>query len=418
MLIPIGQVKELLAQGKTVRVRARNGFVPVSKFIEKGVLDTFEVKTLDGRSIKVSREHKFFTNAGWVETKDLVPHVHSIFTEDSAYSPVESIAQIGKHRIVDITVDDEEHAYFGNGFLNHNSGKSLVCAHIMKAAQDEGGIAVLMDSENAYNEQFYHAIGLDTKKLIYIQPTSIEDVFDIIDRIIEKYAKGNTDQQNKKIVIVVDSVTATPTKKEMEAGTSDQSGYGTEKAKFLSQAMRRSVLRIGEYKIFLVFTNQLRQKLNAQAYADPWTTSGGKAIDYYTSVRIRLSLAGDIKNADKDVIGLHVRAKVVKNRCGPPKRTADLDIYFDRGIDDFASWVKFLKDSGIISGTNGRFTYTADDGTEHKFQTSTWKQFTRENPDIVKELYNKMADYVIMRYKSDDVSVEEGTAEIEEVAEE
>lgn len=325
--------------------------------------------------------------------------------------------------LLDLAIGNRPNAGIPGGRITEisgleGSGKSLVCAHIMKSAQAEGGVAVLLDTENAVNEDFYNAIGLDFSKVIYRQPDTVEEIFETIDKIIEVYAKGNKEKQNKKIVIIVDSVTAAPTRKELEEGTAETSGYGTEKAKFLSQAMRKSVLRIGDFKIFLVFTNQLRQKLNAQPFADPWTTPGGKAIDFYTSVRIRLQAANEIKNSNKDVIGIHAIAKVVKNRCGPPKRRAELDIYFDRGIDDFASWVKFLKGAGIIDGSNGRFTYVDSTGAEHKFQTGTWKQFVQDNPTVVQELYNKMAEHVILRYKSDGVSTEDGTAELDPIDEE
>ena len=339
------------------------------------------------------------------------------FFNDHTDSPanIKSFLSTGSS-LLDLCIGNRPNAGIPGGRITEisgleGSGKSLVCAHIMKQAQLEGGVAVLLDTENAYNEDFYHAIGLDTSKLIYRQPTTVEDIFATIEKVIESYVKKSKSHQ--KCVIIVDSVTAAPTKKELEEGSDEMSGYGTEKAKFLSVAMRKIVLRIGEQEIFLVFTNQLRFNLKAQSFMDPYMTPGGKALDYYTSVRLRLQATGDIKNKDKEVVGIHVQASVKKNRCGPPKRKAMLDIYFDRGIDDFASWVKFLKDSEIIDGAAGKYTYVDNAGKEHKFQTGTWKQFTRDEPEVIKELYQKMADHVILRYKSDDISTDDGSAEVD-----
>jgi recombination protein RecA len=290
------------------------------------------------------------------------------------------------------------------------SGKSLVAAHIMKAAQDEGGIAVLLDTENAVNEDFYNAIGLNFNRVIYRQPESIEEIFETILQIIESYLSGNPEKHHKKVVIVVDSVTGSPTRKELEKGF-EPSGYGMEKAKFMSTALKQIILTIGKHNIFLVFTNQVRQKINAQPFEDPWQTTGGKALDFYSSVRVRLKIKGKIKNAKKDVVGLQVEAKVVKNRLGPPLKTAQIDLYFDRGIDDMASWVKFLKDEGIVTGgSGGNYKYVADDGSEHKFQSGTWKDFVKNNPDVIKELYQKMSAATIMRYNSEGISTLDDTA--------
>ncbi len=119
----------------------------------------------------------------------------------------------------------------------------------------------------------------------------------------------------------------------------DKDGYNTSKAIILSKAMRKVTNLIAREKILLIFTNQLRSRMNAPAFSDPWTTSGGKAIAFHSSVRLRLSPAGMIKadvfgNGGKEVVGIQTIAKVVKNRMGPPLRTVEYPIYFDRGIDD------------------------------------------------------------------------------------
>ncbi len=176
--------------------------------------------------------------------------------------------------------------------------------------------------------------------------------------------------------------------------------------------MAKLVQLIARQRIALVLTNQLRMKLNAQPFADPYITPGGKAIPFYASTRVRLSMSGPIKNANKEQIGVNVNAKIIKNRLGPPNRVVKFDVFYDRGIDDVSSWLAYLKEKEIISGTNGRFVYVDSDGLEHKFQTSTWKEFTKSNPTTFEEIYTKISDAMIMSYKSDGLSTLDGTAVI------
>lgn len=294
------------------------------------------------------------------------------------------------------------------------SGKSLVCAHMIVNVQREGGIAVLFDTEFALNEEFFRAVGVDFTKLQVINTICLEDILDGIEKIIEKIRQAN---KNRKVLIIVDSMTAPKPRKELEGGF-EKDGYGTHKAKLLSDSMSRITSLIAKQKVSLVVTQQLRMKLNVMAFADPYTTSGGKAIPFYSSVRIRFTLVGTIKAGpedDKVIVGVKVKAKVIKNRLGPPLREATFDIYFDRGIDDISSWLDVLKKKDIIEGSKGNYTYVDSSGTEHKFRTGTWKKFTEENPTVFEEIYNKLAEAMIMNYRSEGLSTVDGTAEVSDV---
>jgi recombination protein RecA len=405
MIIEIREVKKLLSEGKTVKVKTRNGtYSPISNYIEKGILDTFLVTLENSYSIKTSKEHKFFTNAGWVETQHLRVGLHSVLCDDGTYSKVVSVEFIGQYPIVDITVDDDEHAYFGNGMLNHNSGKSLLAAHMMANVQREGGVSVLIDTENAVNAEFYEAIGLDFNKMVYAQPETLEDIFIMIEKIIETVRKGGN--ADKKVIIVVDSVAGVPTAAELESDY-NKDGYATGKAIILSKAMRKVTQLIAKQKIALVFTNQLRQKLNAPAFSDPWTTSGGKAIAFHASTRLRLSVTGKITNKNKEVLGVNVKASVIKNRLGPPFRTAEFDVYFDRGIDDLTSWKDYCKAKNIVSTGGAYITYTDNEGTDHRMESKEWRNWLETNPELQSEIYEKMAAAHIMSYSSESLSSED-----------
>ena len=158
------------------------------------------------------------------------------------------------------------------------SGKSLVGAQLIANTQKRGGVAVLIDTETAVNPEFFTAVGINMNKLVYVHISTVEDIFDAITNIIEKVRTGK--DKEKLVTIIVDSVAAASTKKEMEADFG-KDGYATDKAIIISKAMRKITGLLGRERIALVFTNQLRQKMNAPAFSDPWTTSGGKAIAFH-----------------------------------------------------------------------------------------------------------------------------------------
>jgi recombination protein RecA len=279
------------------------------------------------------------------------------------------------------------------------SGKSLVGAQLIANTQKRGGVAVLIDTETAVNPEFFKAVGIDMNKLVYVHLSTVEDIFDAITNIIEKVRAGK--ETDKLVTIIVDSVAAASTKKEMEADFG-KDGYATDKAIIISKAMRKITGLLGRERIALVFTNQLRQKMNAPAFSDPWTTSGGKAIAFHASTRIRLSLIGKIQDGNKNVIGVNVKAVVVKNRLGPPHRVAEFDIYFDRGIDDYGSWLDVLKDNGLVKQSGAWYTMVDEaTGEEIKFQSKDFPKFLETNITRKEIVYDKICDALIMKYRSE-----------------
>jgi recombination protein RecA len=292
------------------------------------------------------------------------------------------------------------------------SGKSLIGAQMIANTQRRGGVGVLIDTETAVNAEFFKAVGIDMNKLVYVQLQTVEEIFDAITTIIEEVRK-DPKKRDKLVTIVVDSVAAASTKKEMEADFG-KDGYATDKAIIISKAMRKITGLLGRERIALVFTNQLRQKMNAMAFSDPWTTSGGKAIAFHASTRLRLSLLGKITNSSGDVIGVKVKANVVKNRLGPPHRTAEFEIYFNRGIDDLGSWLKVLKENKMVKQAGAWYVYV-DPVTEveTKFQSKDFQAFLDEDPIRKQVLYSEICDSLIMKYQSEfdpeDVSIMSAT---------
>lgn len=346
MKVQIKEIKKLLADGKKIKVlTVNNDYVPIEKYVEKGILQTFLVTLENGYSEKVSKEHRFFTNAGWIFCKDLIVEKHSILCDDEKYSKVKSIEYIGEFPIVDIMIDSKEHSYFGNGMLNHNTGKSLLVSHALAETQKQNGVAVFIDSEFAVSRDFLSAIGVDTSKLIYMPMEMLEEIFLKIEEIIEHVRKK---QGDKIVTIVVDSVMGATCKEELEADYGVQ-GYATHKARIISAAMRKINGLISRQKVCLIFTNQLRMNVGAIGFGvDKYTTSGGKGIGFHASLRLRLKTLAKLKNKDKEVIGVKTGFDIKKSRLGSSYRTGEFDIFFDRGMDDASTWITVSENCGAI----------------------------------------------------------------------
>jgi len=274
------------------------------------------------------------------------------------------------------------------------TGKSLVSAHICAETQRKGGIAVVLDTENAAAPEFWKSLGVDLKNLLYVQTDTVEDIFENMEKMIGIVRKSNKD---RILTLIVDSVAAASTKAELESDHG-KDGFATGKSIIISKAMRKITNMIGKQKVLTVFTNQLRQNLNAMAFGDKWVVSGGKALAYHCSVRVRLNNTGKLKKGE-EVIGNECKAVVIKNRMGPPQRQASFDIYFDSGIADYSSWIKVLKENNLVKQGGAYYTYKKDDGTEWKFQSKEFVETMKTDKALSEEIYLKICDTLIMKYK-------------------
>ena len=216
------------------------------------------------------------------------------------------------------------------------------------------------------------------------------------------------------VTILVDSLAAASTKVEMDADF-DKDGWATSKAIVLSKAMRKITQMIARQKVCLIFTNQLRQKLGVM-FGDPWTTSGGKALPFHASTRIRLKNMGQIKDTKKDTIGIKIRAQVIKNRLGPPLRSAEFPLFFDKGIDDYGSWLTVMKDHKLVKQAGAWYTYTDQNGKEHKFQS---KDFGALISDVETQeyIYDSICEKLILKYDSAQLGIDDVTETEESVDE-
>ena len=282
-----------------------------------------------------------------------------------------------------------------------SSGKSLIGTHILSETQKKGGIAVYIDTETSVSREWLETIGVDVQNLLYLHVETVEDIFQCIENIVTKIRESD---RERLVTILVDSLAGASTKVEMEADF-EKDGWATSKAIIVSKAMRKITQMIGRERIALVFTNQLRQKLGVM-FGDPWTTSGGKALPFHSSTRIRLKNMGQIKDTAKNVLGMKCRAQIIKNRLGPPLRHADFNLYFDSGIDDMGSWLTVLKEHKLLKIAGAWYTLEYK-GKDIKFQSKDFETKLEENDGLKEHLYDLICEVSILKYQSKDLGIDD-----------
>ena len=282
-----------------------------------------------------------------------------------------------------------------------SSGKSLIGTHILAETQKKGGLAVYIDTETSVSREWLETIGIDVQNLLYLHVETVEDIFECIENIVTKIRESDRD---RLVTILVDSLAAASTKVEMEADF-DKDGWATAKAIVISKAMRKITQMVGRERVALVFTNQLRQKLGVM-FGDPWTTSGGKALPFHSSTRIRLKNMGQIKDTKKNTLGMKARAQIIKNRLGPPLRHADFNLYFDSGIDDKGSWLQVMKDHKLVKVAGAWYTLDYN-GEDIKFQSKDFSKKLEEVDGLEEHLYNLICEASILQYQSADLGIDD-----------
>ncbi len=255
-----------------------------------------------------------------------------------------------------------------------SSGKTTVCLHVVANAQKQGGTAAFIDAEHALDTEYAAKLGVDVEKLLVSQPDTGEQALEICEILVRS---GAVD------VIVIDSVAALVPKAEIEGEMGD-SHVGLQ-ARLMSQALRKLTGAIARSNCSVVFINQLREKIGVM-FGNPETTTGGKALKFYASLRLDIRRIGPVKEKE-DVIGSHVRVKVVKNKVAPPFRQAEFDIMYAEGISHTSLLVDIGAESGIIEKSGAWYSYGPQrigQGRENA------KLFLRDNPTVMAEIEEKV----------------------------
>ena len=255
-----------------------------------------------------------------------------------------------------------------------SSGKTTLCLHVVANAQKAGGTAAFIDAEHALDIEYAAKLGVDIEKLLISQPDTGEQALEICEILVRS---GAVD------VIVVDSVAALVPKAEIEGEMGD-SHMGLQ-ARLMSQALRKLTGAISRSKVSLVFINQLREKIGVM-FGNPETTTGGKAFKFYASVRLDIRRIGPVKEKE-EIIGSHVRVKVVKNKVAPPFKQAEFDIMYAEGISHTSLLVDIGAESGIIEKSGAWYSYGSQrigQGRENA------KLFLKDNPAVMAEIEEKV----------------------------
>jgi recombination protein RecA len=259
-------------------------------------------------------------------------------------------------------------------FGPESSGKTTLALQVIAEAQRGGGMAAFVDAEHALDAQYAQKLGVDLENLLVSQPDHGEQALEITEVLI---------RSNSVDVVVVDSVAALVPKAEID-GEMGEAQMGLQ-ARLMSQALRKLTGVVSKSKTTLIFINQLREKIGVM-FGNPETTTGGRALKFYASVRIDIRRIASIKDGDQ-VIGGRTRVKIVKNKVAPPFREAEFDIMYGEGISREGDLIDLAVDKRIVEKSGAWFAYSGErlgQGRENA------KQFLKENPDIRRTIEDRV----------------------------
>lgn len=261
-------------------------------------------------------------------------------------------------------------------FGAESSGKTTLCLHAVAEAQKAGGTAAFIDVEHALDPVYAKKLGVDVDNLLVSQPDTGEQALEIIETLVRSGALD---------IVVLDSVAAMATRAEIDGDMGD--AHVGVQARLMSQAMRKLTAVISKTNCIAIFINQIREKIGV-LYGNPETTPGGRALKFYASVRIDVRKGEPIKDGS-DIIGNHVKCKVVKNKVAPPFKTAEFDMMFGEGISKLGEIIDCAVEFDIIKKSGSWFSY--DDMKIGQGKDKV-KDFLKDNPKVCDEIEQKVRD--------------------------
>ena len=304
--------------------------------------------------------------------KTIVEYLRMLSGLPYTYEEVVAIEDGGLQPTFDVVLP-RTHSFVANGMLSHNT---TVALHAVANAQKAGGIAAFIDAEHALDPDYAKKLGVDTDALLVSQPDTGEQALEITDMLIRS---GAID------VVVIDSVAALVPKAEIEGEMGD-SHVGLQ-ARLMSQALRKITGALSQTKTTAIFINQLREKVGVM-FGSPETTSGGKALKFYASIRLDVRRIETLKDGT-DAVGNRTRVKVVKNKMSPPFRSAEFDILYGIGISREGSLIDLGVEQGIVRKSGAWYTYEGDQLGQGKENA---RNFLRDNPDLANEIEKRIKE--------------------------
>ncbi len=276
-------------------------------------------------------------------------------------------------------------------FGPESSGKTTICLHVIAEAQKNGGMAAFIDTEHALDTGYAQKLGVDVSNLLVSQPEYGEQALEITETLV---------RSNALDVIVVDSVAALTPRAEIEGEMGD-SHMGLQ-ARLMSQALRKLTSAVAKSNICLIFTNQLREKIGIM-FGNPETTTGGKALKFYASIRMDIRRIAAIKDGT-NMVGNRTRIKVVKNKVAPPFREVEFDILYNEGISKIGDLIDTAVNMNIIQKSGAWFTYQ----NQRMQGREGVKAALTENPQLLKKLEHEVREHFGIAPRAE-TSSEDGT---------
>ena len=313
------------------------------------VLATIEKQYGEGSIMKLGQDAKL--------------NIDSIPTGALALDIALGIGGIPKGRIIEI-------------YGPESSGKTTIALHIVAESQKLGGNAAFIDAEHALDPGYAKKLGVDVENLIISQPDTGEQALEITEALV---------RSNAVDIVVIDSVAALVPKTEID-GEMGQATIGLQ-ARLMSQALRKLTGAINKSKAAVIFINQLREKVGV-IYGNPETTTGGRALKFYSTIRLDVRRIELIKKGDSP-IGSRVRVKVVKNKVAPPFKEAEVDIMYGTGISKTGNILDVAADMGIVKKAGSWYSYNDEKLGQGREKS---KDFLDSNPNLLKEIENKVRD--------------------------
>ena len=292
-----------------------------------------------------------------------IPKVEAISTGCLTLDVALGIGGIPKGRIIEI-------------YGPESSGKTTVALHCVAEVQKEGGTAAFVDAEHALDPVYASKLGVNLDDLYISQPDSGEQALEITETLIRS---GAID------IIVIDSVAALTPQAELDGDMGD-SHVGMQ-ARLMSQALRKITAASSKSKCTIIFINQLREKIGVM-YGNPETTTGGKALKFYASVRIEIRKADTLKDGS-DIVGNHVKAKVVKNKVAPPFKVAEFDIMYGTGISNMGCVLDLAVENGFVQKSGSWFSYNDEKIGQGRDKAM---DFLKAHPEVFEELDAKIRE--------------------------
>lgn len=397
--ITVEDLNNLFNDGKDIDIDTPDGYQPITAWYDKGVLNMVTVKT-ENYSTKCAVNHMIQRiDESWCIAYELMPG-DKVITE-SGIEEVISIQNAEPELCYDFTIDHPNHRYWGDGLSSHNSGKSyLASGNLVKHAQEMGIFVVLIDSENALDEGWLHALGVDTapEKLLKLNVAMIDDVARIISDFVKDY-KTEYDSvaeiDRPKVLFIVDSLgmLLTPTDVD-QFSKGDLKGDFGRKPKSLTALVRNCVNMFGNYDMGLVATNHTYA---SQDMFDPDDKiSGGSGFVYASSIVLaikKLKLKTDSDgNKTSAVHGIRAVCKVMKTRYSKPFERVDIEIPYETGLDPYSGLFDYILSKNVISKTGNKYVYIDKSGNEHKYFAKQYNRNENGILDLILQEWDKTRD--------------------------